>query len=359
MDKYSIVTNHNFVGPSFYYTSGTYEWNIVENSTKKVILTITDTAKITYNYYWEHVAEPKTIKQVTIKDNIVTELRHEGNGYKYELFDDNSPEKRVITPTNWQTLIYSSRFVRNNTYYIIFKNGVFCEINIKKRINFNNIFTYIEFEKNEKIFDKFDLNELFLLNIGYNAYFVAKYNSSITEIFNGYEFFKNDSLDIVINLMKEGEILTNNLKNTKNIIDDLLKTGKNKLVKSEPIMIQTIFNKYLSMQIVGNSIFKFENLYNILKISIETAENIGMLFTMKLEYADLSTEMYLIQNKTTFFKYNLEPKSLCEAIDNYNTSFTEYNIYIKNIENRLKTYQFVRNITDSNNKKPFKIIKNN
>ena len=79
-----------------------------------------------------------------------------------------------------------------------------------------------------------------------------------------------------------------------------------------------------------------------------------MLFIMKLKYADLSTEMYFTQDKTTFFKYNLEQKLLYEAIDNYNTSLTEYNTYKKNIENRLNTYKFVRNIPDSNNERPLK-----
>jgi len=324
---YSIVTKHSFDGPAFYSTSGAYRWDVVNDETKKTVLSITDTAKISYNCYWEHVASPTRIKNVSIHGNIVSELLKDGTTYLYELNEDNVISKKVKVPTGWNSLVYSCKWNESRKFnHFVFKDGFYADLTIKSTayIGKNEYNSYVMEFENSEVFDRYNLEKLYYVQIIYEGYyFVAKYKSSEIEISYGNKFYKNDSIDEILKCVNDAYILNTNIVETNEKMQKLLVTGITRTERCEEEMVKNMYEQYLSLSNTAK-VFTFnpKNNYDIVSITVHSLNDYYVPCILTFKFADLIEKTYLVKRPYTpvvvYFKYDSEVKELMDTVNCYN-----------------------------------------
>lgn len=243
---------------------------------------------------------------------------------------------------------YSCDVEKEKVYNFVFKDGFFGELICKKEndisiCKLNDYFYVRQFEKNEEIFSRYDIDEMYhIYKQNEKRFYFIKYNSSKIEFISGNNLYKTDSILEITELIKEYKITQKNIEELHNKINDLLKNGKTQLVKHEPSMLKNIYDKRQSMGVFDGCIFTFENPYEISSVLINKFSYSKTMFfqiirIITINYKDNSKETYLMYEKDepTFCKYSKQPEELITIIKQYDDSVIKLSSFHDKVFNLL------------------------
>jgi hypothetical protein len=327
MPSYSIVKNHVFIGPAFYCTSGTYKWNIVNDETKKTVLTITDVAKIKLNYYTEHEATPEKVKEIVVNENVVSEILKDGTTYLYELDGDVVVNKKIKVPSGWNSLVYELKLKSNKVYSCIFKDGYFADLTEGNRTyiyesDYNSFIS--EFENSNGVFERYGLEKLYYIQLIYKGYYyVAKYSSSKTEIFYENQFYTNESIDEILKCVSDKRATYEDICKTEQKIKSMITDGTKQTIKHQNAMVKHIHEHFLSLKCQNKCItYSPENGHDIVSVKVIAVNKFNIVHILTLKFADSQAETYFVLGSSPskisgYTRYTSEIKELIEKINHY------------------------------------------